>query len=810
MARVLIVAPSPVPFVFGGAERFWWDLCRALQQYTPHEVELWKLPSPERTFAEVLGSYRRFFDCDVSHFDCVVATKYPAWMVDHPRKIVYLQHKLRGLYDTYPAQLPTAIDWPEGGRWQAVRRALEQPPSRSAARALFAALEELLQGDEGHDPRLQLPSPLLRACVRFWDAVGMAPATVSRYVAISKTVRDRCDYFPAGVAVAVAPHPSSLPVRAAVHKEREEVVFIAVSRLEAAKRLDWVIEAFCQIPHAHARLWVVGDGPQATDLRALAEGDARVAFLGRLSDAALAERYQQADVAVFVPREEDMGLVTLEAMGSGCAVLTCSDSGGVTEFVEPGVCGWICPPSVESLAQQMSAIAGAPHEARAMGTAAVERARRIDWRAVIEQLGLDSAGLPQPAASGPRTTAVAINDQCRGLLVLSPFALNPPLTGGPKRVFELYRALSRWVPVRVLCAGGRQGRVRCFDPQLVVEDLGAPDRWQETVRHWSETLGVSAGDWALWAQGERWRVQQCRVRRALHGTVAVVLTHPYAAALLPGDWEGPVIYDAHNVECILKQQMWRGACAADALRWLCAAERGVVRRADVVWTVSAEDRERLIQLWPDLASRRRWVCVANGWNPAERCFQLRADKAALRAASGLANADWRASLMIGSWHEPNVDATLWWLREAVPRMPAWHHWLAGTVGEHPEVRRLAAATSVRCVGAVSDEVLRGMLAVADVGWNPMALGSGSNLKMLDYAGSGALIATTPFGSRGYDFVTAQTAVVAERDRLVDALLDSPDLKWDEMRQASRVGALAYSWERVAQQTWVSIREWWHD
>ena len=104
--RIALVAPSAVPFTPGGAERLWWGLTTWVNRHTGHALELIKLPSPERNFWEIVQSYRQFSLLDLSHFDRVISTKYPAWMVAHDYHVVYLQHTLRGLYDTYPLTLP--------------------------------------------------------------------------------------------------------------------------------------------------------------------------------------------------------------------------------------------------------------------------------------------------------------------------------------------------------------------------------------------------------------------------------------------------------------------------------------------------------------------------------------------------------------------------------------------------------------------------------------------------------------------------------------------------------------------------------
>ena len=87
--KIGIIVPGSVPLVQGGAERFWGGLCDHINQDTSSCAELVSLPSPETKFIELMGSYRRFSDLDVTRFDRVISGKYPAWMVDHPDHTLY-------------------------------------------------------------------------------------------------------------------------------------------------------------------------------------------------------------------------------------------------------------------------------------------------------------------------------------------------------------------------------------------------------------------------------------------------------------------------------------------------------------------------------------------------------------------------------------------------------------------------------------------------------------------------------------------------------------------------------------------------
>ena len=98
--RVGIVAPRPVPFTPGGAERAWAGLAAAVRT-AGHDADIVTLDVEESSVAALGRAYRAFAALDLSAFDLVVSSKYPAWMASHPRHVLWLFHPLRGLYDTY-------------------------------------------------------------------------------------------------------------------------------------------------------------------------------------------------------------------------------------------------------------------------------------------------------------------------------------------------------------------------------------------------------------------------------------------------------------------------------------------------------------------------------------------------------------------------------------------------------------------------------------------------------------------------------------------------------------------------------------
>jgi glycosyltransferase involved in cell wall biosynthesis len=381
---VAIVAPCPVPYVRGGAENHWLSLQDHVNEQTPHRAEIIKLPSREHEFWDLIESYRTFSTLDLHEFDLVLSGKYPAWMVGHHHHVVHLLHPLRGLYDTYHfSQLPDAYPDPPAAVAQLLAFCAAHPRQRDALPEFFARMESLKAQRESLATDLfAFPGPLIRTLVHWLDGVALAPAQIVRYGAISQTVKERADYFPAGVEVFVV-HPSSRVRREPGGRHGDHV--LSVGRLDGPKRVELLIEAMAHV-QSQAPLVIVGSGPVEPRLRELAAGNSRVRFEGEVSEARLSELYARARAVAYIPYEEDFGLVTLEAMQSARPVITCRDSGGPLELVQDGVTGLVVEPGAPAIAAAIDRLWASRGEWRRMGKAALECSRPVTWAPLVREL----------------------------------------------------------------------------------------------------------------------------------------------------------------------------------------------------------------------------------------------------------------------------------------------------------------------------------------------------------------------------------------------------------------------------------------
>ncbi len=109
-----------------------------------------------------------------------------------------------------------------------------------------------------------------------------------------------------------------------------------LGRHEPRKGLDVLLTALAELP-PEVRVWVGGDGPQHSALRERFGHDPRIEWLGRISDDERAARMRGCTVYCSPSvRGESFGMVLLEAMASGCA-LVASDLDGHRNVATDGV-----------------------------------------------------------------------------------------------------------------------------------------------------------------------------------------------------------------------------------------------------------------------------------------------------------------------------------------------------------------------------------------------------------------------------------------------------------------------------------------
>ncbi|MFB8792903.1 MAG: glycosyltransferase family 4 protein [Microcoleus sp.] len=750
--KIAILAPSAVPFRIGGAENLWWGLLNHINQHTAHQADLIKLPSPESNFDELIDNYWHFSQLDLSHFDLVISGKYPSWMVQHPNHICYMLHKLRGLYDTYPASWPETYTT-DNREISALQKFMQKNTgSRDSLSEFYQKINQLRSCRE-YLPAdaFQFPGPLIREIVHYLDSIGLAPSAVKKYAAIARNVANRKDYFPIGCpAEAIYPPPILKNLRAG----KSDYLFTA-SRLEyGSKRIGVLIEAMKYVK-TDIQFKIAGTGDELNYLKELAGDDRRIIFLGFVNDRELEELYADAFAVLYVPYDEDYGLITVEAMMSSKPVITAADSGGPNEFVRNEETGYSVPLDPKIIAERIDYLCEYPDAAQRMGMAGKKLVEDITWENAVARLLGETV----------RYTANTAVQKRKKITVALTYPIFPPSGGGQSRVFHLYRHLAKKFDVEL---------VTFTDSGEAFQGEIAPGVWETRIpqspQHLEAEASIRSRTGVLQitdvVMPQLYRLTPAYVealRKAASDSDLIVACNSYLLPAIQEVCDRPIWYEAHDVQVDVKKNIFaayeKGGELLEAAR---KVESECCQVSDLIVVCCYNDAVRLKEIYgTDL---NKFVEVPNGVDldavsyvsPAKRIFQ--------KKQLGLQGSF--TALFIGSWHAPNVEAVRYILNAAA-RMPEVNFLIVGNVCWAFSGEQLPL--NVSFMGLVNDEIKNVVLGVADAALNPVVSGSGTNLKMLDYLAAGIPIITTPFGARGLGLEDGKHCIIAEIEHFYEAI-----------------------------------------
>lgn len=344
----IILATVAVPFVRGGAEVHAESLRDALRA-EGHDAEIVWIPfkwyPPERILDQMLAC--RMFDLTEScgrRIDLLIGLKFPAYLIPHPKKVLWVLHQHRQAYDLWGHELSDLHRFPNGCE---IRDAVRQADRNliPESRAVFA---------NSHN--------------------------------VARRLKNYC-----GVESTPLYHP---PYAAEQFycAEAEDYLFLP-SRLCRNKRQSLVLEALQHTQEAvRVRFAGPADDPRYGDELRKRAGELsvsdRVQWMGSIAEEEKRRCYAHARGVVYAPLDEDYGYVTLEAMLASKPVVTCTDSGGPLEFIGHEENGLIADPAPRSLAAAMDELWRNTRRAKRWGEAGRDKyeSLQISWPKVVQRL----------------------------------------------------------------------------------------------------------------------------------------------------------------------------------------------------------------------------------------------------------------------------------------------------------------------------------------------------------------------------------------------------------------------------------------
>ena len=718
--KIAIIAPSPVPFGVGGAEKLWWGMQEYINKNTTNQCELIKIPTKENNFWDLIHSYYKFYKLDLSHFDMVISTKYPAWMIQHENHHIYLQHCLRGLYDTYHfSGAPIEIK-SEHPKVNDILSLIKN--DNTSLDTFFDNIFKLEQDYTIPTNTYAFPGPFIRKIIHFLDNKTMQ--NVDNFSAISQTVINRKEYFPKDVIVDKNFHPSNLTN---LHNESYDYFFTA-SRLDTAKRIEMIIRAYKK-SKTTIPLKVAGAGPLSEEIKNLVKDDKRIEMLGFISDDDLIKHYSKAYAVLFVPYDEDYGLITIEAAMSEKAVLTFDDTGGVVEFIENEKTGLVCKPDINALAKNIDYISANPELCKRMGKNAKKVVENITWKNTIEKL-------------------LNKNTKRLKITVATTYPIYPPRGGGQNRIFYLYKELAKTMIVDIVCLVSSSETYKKTQIAKNLYEIRIPKSRSHEIKEEKMRLkaGIPITDIAMLYLSEETPAYKDALKKSYENSDYIIATQVYTYEICKSITSKGIIHDSQNVEYNLKKQMLKSSDYNNSLLEKLFVAEKFAANDSLFTTVCAYDDTLTMQ---DIYSYnpKNSIIVANGVDLNSVSYISKEKKDEIKTTLNIQNQ--KIVLFIGSWHQPNNDAVEEIFKLA-KKLKDYKFIIMGSVLNYFEsVNKMhLKPENVGFTGITTDEEKEYFFSISDLAINPMLSGSGTNLKMLDYMASGIPVLSTKIGARG--------------------------------------------------------------
>ena len=313
----ILILGVQVPFTSGGAELLILNLQAALRR-AGHTVDIVQLPFTAIPKSEIAREMKIWRALNLSSFggrevDLVIATKFPSYLIKHPRKIVWMVHQLRQAYE--------------------------------------------LLGTRYSDFEATIEDEALRQLIFDYDREALTEAQAIFTISANVSARIK-RFFGLESTPLRPPRPNDNQVQGEL---KPKPYILSVGRICTMKRVDLLVRA---VPKFDPELSVVVVGsPDEPNIQNYLNSEIakhsiahRIRFAGGVSAEELARLYAEATAVFYAPFDEDYGFVTLEARAHGVPVITATDSGGVLEFIKDGVNGIIAQPIVESIADAANKI----------------------------------------------------------------------------------------------------------------------------------------------------------------------------------------------------------------------------------------------------------------------------------------------------------------------------------------------------------------------------------------------------------------------------------------------------------------------
>lgn len=376
------------------------------------------------------------------------------------------------------------------------------------------------------------------------------------------------------------------------------------------------------------------------------------------------------------------------------------------------------------------------------------------------------------------------------IVVLNPFPVYPPISGGQGRVFHLYKHVAHSFDVVIICFADRRSykMISAGLQQIMIPK--SPPHCQMELEFFRE-IGFSTC--AIIPKAANLTPEYAHiVKEQTKDASIIILSHPYLykeAQKLGGTHI--IVYDAHNVEYELHRQILPAGLSY-LLEDIKQAEKAACEQSQFIAVCSHCDGRRLTCLYN--VSSNKFIIIPNGADTETISFVSYEQRQLHKSVQNITQ-PW--AVYMGSNFPPNLKAA-GQVIEIAKQLPGVKFLLIGSLCEAFTDRKLPC--NVELLGIITEQEKHHIFSLADVALNPVQSGSGTNLKMLEYMAAGLPVITTLLGARGISESDGHYFRICECEDMPACILDllnNPSLATSIAQQAYILTKTRFDWKQIA-------------
>ena len=359
------------------------------------------------------------------------------------------------------------------------------------------------------------------------------------------------------------------------------------------------------------------------------------------------------------------------------------------------------------------------------------------------------------------------------IVVLSAYRFWPVQDGGHQRNWNLYVELEDKFDITVVAidwSGESKFSETEGGSQLI--SFSPPNEVVVSARLLAPQVGFHSWDMLTTLFSQQFDHLDSILGKLNMETDLVILSRPWLAPLLVNFPQKPVILDLHDVETDFLNRDPR-----EIQEFTNNLQNIAISLADTVTLCSQRDLDSIKSNDSD-----KYFVISNGFKEVEFKAESTIKKCGV--------------IFVGSGHKPNVDACQR-LYKIAKLLPNFHFLIIGSVSNHPELSNPPA--NVKLMGFLELSDLQSIFQTALCFLNPMDGGSGSSLKIAQALSFGLPIVSTEFGMRGFENLSDDAWLCAERDQdfahLIEKLGQQRDL-WLSLSESSKKQAILFDWRNI--------------